>query len=94
MDHTIQLVSTLKTLGKELWLHTICQPTILNIEGPHCKLQYFYGSQDNVYLKDFQPRGMKWVYHKDMTSETLVATHFLARWCEPHHTFAQYIFHN
>ena len=34
VGHTTELISTLRTLGIVLWVHTIYQPTIFTIKGP------------------------------------------------------------
>ena len=70
--HTIELISFLKSLGLELWVHTNYQPTLFNIRGPCCRLEYFYWTENSVHWKGFQFRGRRWV-HGDMTSVSRVA---------------------
>lgn len=96
MGHSIQLVSTLKTLGKYCGRTFFYHPTLLSIEGPRCRLQYFYWSENNVYLKDFQSRGMKWYITRAWQVKPWLHSIFLQDgvYCEPHYTLAQNICHN
>lgn len=57
MGHIIQLISTLKTLRKILWVHNVYQPMIFNITGPHIGYHTSIGLKIGiVHLKDIQPR--------------------------------------
>lgn len=46
------LCTTLKTLETILWVHIIYKPTILDIQGPCCRLQYFYWFENSTF-EDF-----------------------------------------
>lgn len=70
-----------ETLGTILWVHNIYEPTVLTFRGPCCRSLYFYWIEDSQYLKDFQPRGIRWVYHMGRTSVTRVAHCFHMQWC-------------
>ena len=84
-----------------LRMHTIYQPTVFNIRGPHCRFQYFYRIEISEHLKDFQSRGMRWVYHRGITSASRVAPYFHVWWCtlwaaqsKSHYTSAITSYHN
>ena len=70
VDHSIELIST--QLGVMLWVHTIYQPTIFNTRGPRRRERCFYGTEDSLHLKDFQPRGRRWVCKGGMTMTSVI----------------------
>lgn len=63
--HNIEVTATIKTLQIIMRVHTIDQPTIINITCRHYKTQYFYWIENIMHLKVVQPRGRKWICHRD-----------------------------
>lgn len=78
MGHSVELVSTLKTLWDNIWVDTVYHSTIFNIGGPYCRLHYSFWDEENAHFENFQVRGNRWVYHRGITSVTRVASIFFA----------------
>ena len=63
MSHTIKRGNqhTLKILWIVVWVHTTFQPTVHNIRGLRCRLQYFCWMENSVHLKHYQQSGIQFI---------------------------------
>lgn len=58
VDPNTELISTLKTLGITLCVHTIYQAIMFDIRDLHCRFKDLYWNEIIMQLKDFQLRGI------------------------------------
>ena len=77
VGHTIELIFTLNKLWKILRLHIFTNPHNLTSEIHVIGYSFLIQSKNSVNLKDFKPRGRRWIYHKGMTSVTRVTLYLL-----------------
>ena len=54
--------------------------TLFNNKSSCYRLWYLYWIENNVHMKDFQPRRKRWISHKGMTSVIRIVYYYHA-WC-------------
>lgn len=63
VGHSIEFIFSLTILRIILWMNTSCQPMILNIKGPCCRLHNLYWITNSVLvIQELWSRGREWIY--------------------------------